>query len=73
MRERPMAAPFFGIVLAHIKERIPGEQRLSDHVTCCIAQHGLAGLDRLILGDFSPGFGQGLLLSRQSRSAGGLA
>ena len=59
--------------IALLTEKDPREQRLSDHVTGYIALPGLAGLDRLILGDFRPGFGQGLLLSRQSRSTGGLA
>ena len=38
--------------IALLTERDPGEQRLADHVTGYIALPGLAGLDRLILGDF---------------------
>jgi len=55
-----------------LTERDPGESRISDHWSGYLELPRFAGFDRVILGDFRPGFGQGLLYSRKTRSSTGM-
>ena len=52
-----------------LTERDPGESGLADFWTGYVATSRFLGTDRLILGDFRPGFGQGLILSRYQRTS----
>ena len=56
-----------------LTERDPKESGIADFVSGYLLLSALPGLHRLLLGDFRPGMGQGLLFSRQDRSATGLA
>ncbi len=56
-----------------LTERDPGESGLADFWTGYILTSRIPGTTRLLLGDFRPGFGQGLLFSRQDRASTGLA
>ncbi len=55
-----------------LTERDPMESRLADFLSGYIRVSSIPGLQRLLVGDFRPGYGQGLLFSRHSRSATGL-
>lgn len=55
--------------LAVLTERDPGEPDLTDFWTGYLVTSRIPGTDRLIFGDFRPGFGQGLILSRHYRTA----
>ena len=56
-----------------LTERDPSEPGLADFATGHLLVKNAAGTARLVLGDFRPAFGQGLVLSRQSRAGSGLA
>ncbi len=58
---------------ALLTERDPGETGLVDFWSGYIAVSQVPGTTRLLLGDFRPGFGQGLIFSRQTRASTGLA
>lgn len=55
-----------------LTERDPLEVRLADFLTGYVSVAAVPGLQRLLAGDFRPGYGQGLLFSRHTRSATGL-
>jgi hypothetical protein len=50
-----------------IIEKDPGETRMTDFIAGYSEVKRWAGLDRLVIGDFRPGFAQGLIFSRLSR------
>ncbi len=54
---------------AVLTERDPGESGPADFWTGYLVTSRFPGTDRLILGDFRPGFGQGLILSRHQRTS----
>ena len=55
--------------LSVLTERDPGEPDLTDFWTGYLVTSRIPGTDRLVFGDFRPGFGQGLILSRYYRTA----
>lgn len=55
-----------------LTERDPLEQRLADFLTGYVRVTAVPGVQRLLVGAFRPGYGQGLLFSRHNRSATGL-
>ena len=56
-----------------LTERDPGETGLTDFWSGYLLTAAIPGFQRVLVGDFRPGVGQGLLLSRQSRTPMGLA
>ncbi len=56
-----------------LTERDPLETRLVDFLSGYVSFSAVPGFRRLLMGDFRPGYGQGLLFSRNDRSATGLA
>ena len=55
-----------------LTERDPLEGRLTDFLSGYLRVSAVPGLQRVLVGDFRPGYGQGLLFSRHNRSATGL-
>ena len=55
-----------------LTERDPLEVRLADFLTGYVRVAAAPGLRRLLAGDFRPGYGQGLLFSRHTRSSTGI-
>ncbi len=55
-----------------LTERDPLETRLVDFLSGYVRFSAVPGFQRLLVGDFRPGYGQGLLFSRHNRSATGL-
>ena len=55
-----------------LTERDPLEGRLADFLSGYLRVSAVPGLQRLLVGDFRPGYGQGLLFSRHNRSSTGL-
>ncbi len=55
-----------------LTERDPLERRLADFLTGYVRVAAVPGVQRLLVGAFRPGYGQGLLFSRHNRSATGL-
>lgn len=54
-----------------VTERDPGERQWADFWAGYLELQHIGGIDRIVVGDFRPGFGQGVVFNRWSRSRGG--
>ena len=56
-----------------LSDRDPGETGLADFWSGYLVTSGVPGVNRVLVGDYRPGFGQGLIFSRYAWGAAGMA